>query len=571
VRNVEDLLAVAIYAREHLNPQLFSYAYAVALLHRPDTQKLPIPSVVHNFPDKFVENRVIGRAREETPIEIPKDYTASDLEDEHRLHYFREDIGVNLHHWHWHQVYPNQGPKEVVNKNRRGELFYYMHQQIIARYNFDRLANNLKRVERLQEWNAPIKEAYFPKLDRLVSKRAYSGRVSESKMQNLSRAVDGSFVDLQDLERWRDAILDAIHKGVVRDPKNKEIPLTEFEGIDILGNIVEASDISINKQLYGNLHNQGHNIISLIHDPDGRHLEESGVMGDVATAMRDPVFYRWHAFIDSILRKFKDTLPRYTEDKLNNPGIEVLDVNIKTDGADPNVLNTFWQRSDVNISKGLDFQATGSVFVRITHLQHKDFEYEITVDNKSGGNKQGTCRIFLAPKNDERGNPWQFREQKNIFVEMDKFTVNLKQGTNTILRRSPETSVTIPFERTYRDISKAPEKGDEKALFNFCGCGWPHNLLVPKGTSEGMPCELFVMISNYDDDKIDQNTEGECNDAYSYCGIKDKLYPDRRSMGYPFDRQPRDGVKTLQEFLTPNMRVREITIKFENRIFTPKA
>lgn len=35
-------------------------------------------------------------------------------------------------------------------------------------------------------------------------------------------------------------------------------------------------------------------------------------MGDSATAMRDPVFYRWHAFIDNIFEDFKATLPRYT-------------------------------------------------------------------------------------------------------------------------------------------------------------------------------------------------------------------------------------------------------------------
>jgi len=62
------------------------------------------------------------------------DYTATNLELEHRLAYFREDMGINLHHWHWHLIYPFSGPREVVNKDRRGELFYYMHQQIIARY-----------------------------------------------------------------------------------------------------------------------------------------------------------------------------------------------------------------------------------------------------------------------------------------------------------------------------------------------------------------------------------------------------------------------------------------------------
>lgn len=68
------------------------------------------------------------------PIEIPLDFTASNLEQEHRIAYFREDLGINLHHWHWHLVYPFEAAREIVNKNRRGELFYYMHQQIIARY-----------------------------------------------------------------------------------------------------------------------------------------------------------------------------------------------------------------------------------------------------------------------------------------------------------------------------------------------------------------------------------------------------------------------------------------------------
>lgn len=61
------------------------------------------------------------------------EYTASRQEQEQMLHYFREDIGVSLHHWTWHLVYPTSGPKIVLVKDRRGELFYYMHRQIMAR------------------------------------------------------------------------------------------------------------------------------------------------------------------------------------------------------------------------------------------------------------------------------------------------------------------------------------------------------------------------------------------------------------------------------------------------------
>lgn len=149
------------------------------------------------------------------------------------------------------------------------------------------------------------------------------------------------------------------------------------------------------------------------------------------------------------------------------------------------------------------------------------------------------------------------------------FTV--KQGYNTIKRNSTQSTVTIPFERTFRDLDTNRPTGEEDlAQFNFCGCGWPQHLLIPKGTAEGMLCELFVMISNYDDDKVEQNIEGACNDAGSYCGIKDKLYPDRRSMGYPFDRLPREGVSTLEKFLTSNMRVTNITINFKEKTVARK-
>lgn len=35
-------------------------------------------------------------------------------------------------------------------------------------------------------------------------------------------------------------------------------------------------------------------------------------MGDTATAMRDPIFYRFHAFIDRVFLEHKNTLPEYS-------------------------------------------------------------------------------------------------------------------------------------------------------------------------------------------------------------------------------------------------------------------
>lgn len=111
--------------------------------------------------------------------------------------------------------------------------------------------------------------------------------------------------------------------------------------------------------------------------------------------------------------------------QLDYPGVTVTKVEVQNQGGRPNVLNTFWQQSDLDLSRGLDFQPRGAVFVRFTHLQNQEFRYTITVKN-AGNNRRGTCRIFIAPKFDERGNPWLLRNQKDMFIELDRFAVNSK-------------------------------------------------------------------------------------------------------------------------------------------------
>ena len=92
-RDIDQLQSYAVYSRDRVNSQLFNYALSVALLHRPDTKDLDLPLFVESFPSKFIDSRSFGRAREEAnvvqpgsrrPIVIPRDYTASDLEPEHR-------------------------------------------------------------------------------------------------------------------------------------------------------------------------------------------------------------------------------------------------------------------------------------------------------------------------------------------------------------------------------------------------------------------------------------------------------------------------------------------------------
>lgn len=102
---------------------------------------------------------------------------------------------------------------------------------------------------------------------------------------------------------------------------------------------------------------------------------------------------------------------------------------------------------------------------------------------------------------------------------------------------------------------------DQDAILDFCNCGWPQHMLIPKGLpGQGLQCDLFVMVSDYRDDQVQEELGCVCSQASSFCGLRDRLYPDRRAMGFPFDRLPRQGADSLQQFLTPNMNVTTVRI-----------
>ncbi|GFY57819.1 hemocyanin II [Trichonephila inaurata madagascariensis] len=68
-------------------------------------------------------------------IIVDVEATGNILDPEYNLAYYREDVGINAHHWHWHLVYPSTWNSAVTGKvkDRKGELFYFMHQQMCAR------------------------------------------------------------------------------------------------------------------------------------------------------------------------------------------------------------------------------------------------------------------------------------------------------------------------------------------------------------------------------------------------------------------------------------------------------
>ncbi|CAG7727283.1 unnamed protein product [Allacma fusca] len=307
-------------------------------------------------------------------------------------------------------------------------------------------------------------------------------------------------------------------------------------------------------------------------------------MGDTATAMRDPAFYRWHKYVDDIFARYKASLQPYTQQQLLWEGTQVTGVSVQTPNNPANILSTHWTQSDIDLSRGMDFgrsaETGGAVWARSTHLNHERFTYQISVTSNAAEQVRGTVRIFLAPRNNQRGERLSFRDQRQLFFELDRFSTNLQPGNNTITRNSQDSTLTIPWNETFRDLENLPQ--DARNITGaqaVCGCGWPDHMLLPRGSATGCVFDLFVMVTNGAEDAVARNaTQSEaqrqgCKDAFVYCGILDELYPDRKAMGFPFDRNatvPNTStpIATLEQFIpaNSNMFTTQVTIRHSDRI-----
>merc|ERR1719318_2130965 len=76
-------------------------------------------------------------------------------------------------------------------------------------------------------------------------------------------------------------------------------------------------------------------MIGVIHDPDKTHLEPPAAMGYHSSALRDPLFYPWHHHLNTnIFQRYKATLPPYTDQELQFPGVEIMEVFLATDDVE---------------------------------------------------------------------------------------------------------------------------------------------------------------------------------------------------------------------------------------------
>jgi tyrosinase len=553
----EDGLNAALAEAERAmaeDPDLASHALMMFITHHPAGSQLPIPALEERTPQIVdLSARAIA------------DMTREDVDPEAALAWFRTDPLANQHHEHWHVVYPHEGVPDghghFTVQDRQGEIFLYMHQQMLARYDTERLAAGLPKVVPLSDYQAPIIEGYEPDL------AGYINRLPNSRLRDVhpdpAHHPDLLYKVAQH-EAFRDAIDTAIGDGQFAGDQPVEI--------NALGATGESTITSVSRPRYGNLHNMGHVLLALIGSPDD---VQHGVMWATGTAIRDPVFWQWHRHVDDFAFRWQEA--QQPRDFGDSPAVRMRSTPA---GASEDVAVCAAENVDGSGEAGFDWAAwgertfggdawqtpasdiepaTGELRTRIAtrtaagtnlpYLDHDDFVYVVRVENLHDTPADVTVRVFIGPETSV--------EDRRAWIEMDKFHHQLGPRSRTVIVRPNRLSSVIQ-KPALRPPQPRRTPGPDAAA-NYCNCGWPFNILLPKGTPEGMPFRLMVMLTDWTIDQTGPDTD--CG-SMSFCGARDARYPDSRPMGYPFDRRFPNGISATLAALQ-NVGLHAISIRHE--------
>ncbi len=599
-KRVNDALAAALdhadEARTASHPELVRQGLAMFVTHNRDGRRLAKPRTVVAAPGLFRPPPVRAPRGAGPAISIGGASPGLD--------YWREDALANEHHQHWHEVYPFSGlpPRDfgewlsttpradiaaileglspggdwaarVQNatlqqlsnffaqtatgeaisdlapplyrllfklNDRQGELFFYMHEQMLARYDAELISNGLARVGPYgpSQWSRPIPEGHDPTDITGFTRREANQRLGATAVSSL-RALEKE-------------ITDALSAGTLRGPGAAPVPIDRTN----LGEAVEAAVRQLrdsDPSSYRGLHNIGHGrIAELAPNADG-------VMNNPVAAIRDQVFWRWHKHIDDLSADWQDR--QAPVDFTDAPPVVVrngLAARSTSAWASPDIIlcrtadlpgtgrAALGQRLFGGAAWDTDFttaQATsGATTVRtvseltttmgtvqfrgrpVRFLTHEPYSYFLRLENTSDAAREVTVRVFLAPSAPAG-------RDRRTWIEMDKFLLTVPATTRLVAYRADSESSVVK-----RPVDASPAAalggGSGPDEDSYCDCGWPYTLLLPRGTSAGLPFRLMVICTDAAIDRVP--AQAQCG-SMSWCGAVDR-YPDTRDMGYPFAR-----------------------------------
>ncbi|MBP7555387.1 MAG: tyrosinase family protein [Chitinophagaceae bacterium] len=555
------------------NPDLLRYALLSFLATYKGTERFMTPSLLVREPERATPSNVPGHIR----IAIAIGDT-----NETRLDWFREAPCINEHHAHWHMVYNGDG-----GIDRQGEMFLYMHQQMLARYDIERIAEGVARVNAFTDFRKTISVGYGSGPDERIAMGGFSGYRDRSPLEKVGTADAAKQVTL--LTQANNDIANNYYDTSATTMQS------EIKTVNKLGSTLEPNNHpdTDRTRVYRGYHGDGHMSI---------HKINKGVMGSTVFAVRDVVFWEWHKGIDDLYfnlqQKFKpykfDTdappvlLRKSTDDEDRLYSMDIILVtgdNLLNDEEGKRIGKlafggTNWDKdfeaggysyTDAGINRTITTTRTlstatkkGTIRYRLPgetsvkqypydYLVHTPFSYFIRLENTSLERKRVTVRIFMVPAG--------YEEDRRMWIEMDKFLYDIDGLSKEVLyRRDIHSSVVAKpavidpstHHTTFNPVN-LPQS-------NECDCGWPYQMLLPKGKkgNQGMEFRLMIVITDGELDEV--AGDRDCG-SLSFCAARSDSYPDRRPLGYPFNRPfDQNGILNTIRSLD-NMACRTVFIK----------
>jgi hypothetical protein len=562
-KNYETLAKLVAWARYNVNDNMFMYLLGLIATHRSDLKTLIMPAPYEVCPYQYIHSEAIKFAQRKAmqgfygydkvngykEVIVPVNYTGwfMHMNEDQKVSYFTEDVNWNAFYYNFHLQYPHylNGSRFGMDKDRRGELFIGIHQQMLARYYLERLSNGLGHIPEFN-WRQPVKTGYNPLLF------SVNGRQMTSRPNNYNYYHDGNYKTVQEAEDRERRIRDVVDAGFI-EFKGKVVTVRKPEDVDLLGSLIQGNVDAVD------LHHKFHDHIV----PE--HLENP------STAARDPLFYQFYKRLMQSYWKFTSYFEPYTVEEIGFPGVKISDVKIDK-------IETFFENFDVDITNALEHPVSGKkiekpeevtvvnfipddvmVKARTIRLNHKPFSVKVNV--QSEGEYDASVRVFIGPKYDEYGSIINFEDNRQNFVLLDTFKQHLKTGENVITRMSTQftqgdNDYTTYFELYKRVLAgKSGEKEWTSELFNR-NCRFPRNLLLPKGRVGGMTYQFYVIVTPFKQATIPVFSTF---DYKTSCGIgSGSRFLESRSLLFPMDREIDESY-----FYTPNMHFEDVEIFFQ--------
>ncbi|XP_077255542.1 hexamerin 110 [Temnothorax americanus] len=540
-KNYPTLLATAAWARVHVNEQQFLKAFIGAVLQHPETQGVVLPPLYEIIPQYYFDARIIqeaqniavqgvsqGVAQGYNQVVIPVNYSAQLSNSEQQLSYFTQDVGlanyyglVNLAGYllpHGQQTpAQQQGIQNQESQIGQGSIYYYLHQQLLAHYELNRLSNGLGPIQDIDYDN--VQAPYQPHL------RHTNGLEFPGRPQNLQLSPKNDNL-IQTVRKIEQRLIEAIDSGHVITPQAAFLSLYQPQGLNILGELIQGTGRSVNPRYYGSLQAAARQLLGNAPEAQNIYDYTPSVVELGQVAVRDPVFYQLYQNVIQLFKQYQNSLPAYQYNDILLPGVSIQDVQISPLVT---LFNNYYVDLDAITQQQVGQQQVGQqhqvqqqqqqqqlqqqqqqqqhqqqqqqhIQAQVKRLDHKPYEYQITVQSEQNV-PDAVVRVYLGPKYDYNGKPISISQHRHQFVELDQFITNLQQGQNVIVRQSQQAPGQSHDWPSVQEIQQGVNNAinaqepyyitQPQQLFGF-----PARLALPKGQQgQGLPVQLLVVIS----------------------------------------------------------------------------